>query len=180
VTGPAGWGDPAPGAPASERRVTRAVEETERLGAALAAHLEPGDVLLLSGPLGSGKTRFVAGLARGLGVTGRVRSPSFTLLNEYGGRLRLHHLDLYRLSGPEAEGLGIEELVDDGVLAVEWGEKLPAGLREGALTLLFEILSENERAVTATAAGGRGLELLAAWRRVAPPGAAARAPAEAR
>jgi tRNA threonylcarbamoyladenosine biosynthesis protein TsaE len=151
------------GTSAGVRRVTAAAGETERLGEALAAGLVAGDVLVLTGPLGSGKTCFVAGLARGLGVKSRVRSPSFTLLNEYRGALLLHHLDLYRLEGPEADGLGLEELVDDGALVVEWGEKLPAWVREEALTLVFEVLSEHGRSVTASAAGRRGGELLAAW-----------------
>jgi tRNA threonylcarbamoyladenosine biosynthesis protein TsaE len=162
---PASGAAPA-GPPAGVRRVTTAVEETERLGETLAAALVAGDVLVLTGPLGSGKTRFVAGLARGLGAGSRVRSPSFTLLNEYRGVFTLHHLDLYRLEGPELDGLGLEELVDEGALVVEWGEKLPAWLREEALTLVFEVLSEHERAVTATAARGRGAELFAVWERM--------------
>jgi tRNA threonylcarbamoyladenosine biosynthesis protein TsaE len=159
---PVSGADPA-AFPAGRRRVTAAVEETERLGETLAAGLVAGDVLVLTGPLGSGKTRFVAGLARGLGARSRVRSPSFTLLNEYRGAFMLHHLDLYRLEGPDVDGLGLEELVDEGALVVEWGEKLPAWLREEALTLVFEVLSEHERAVTASAAGERGGELLAVW-----------------
>jgi tRNA threonylcarbamoyladenosine biosynthesis protein TsaE len=151
------------GVPAGARRVTATVDGTERLGEALAAGLAPGDVLVLTGPLGSGKTCFVAGLARGLGAKSRVRSPSFTLLNEYRGAFMLHHLDLYRLEGPEVDGLGLEELVDEGALVVEWGEKLPAWLRAAALTLVFEVLSEHERAITASAAGGRGGALLAVW-----------------
>lgn len=160
---------PAAGPPARAgvRRVSASAEETERLGATLAAALGAGDVLVLTGPLGSGKTRFVAGLARGLGARSRVRSPSFTLLNEYRGALTLHHLDLYRLEGRDVDGLGLEEVVDDGALAVEWGEKLPAWLREDALTLVFEVLSECERALTAGAAGPRGAALLGAWERLA-------------
>ena len=103
-------GPGAPEGPGSVRRVTASAEATERLGAALAAGLRAGDVLVLTGPLGAGKTRLVAGLARGLGAPGRVRSPSFTLLNEYRGALPLHHLDLYRLAGHDADGLGLEEL----------------------------------------------------------------------
>jgi tRNA threonylcarbamoyladenosine biosynthesis protein TsaE len=140
------------------------VEETERLGESFAAGLVEGDVLVLCGPLGSGKTRLVAGLARGLGASARVRSPSFTLLTEYRAAPPLFHVDLYRLEGSDVDGLGLEEPLDRGVLAVEWGEKLPAWLREDALTLEFEILSENERAIRASAAGERGEELLAAWR----------------
>jgi tRNA threonylcarbamoyladenosine biosynthesis protein TsaE len=168
VTEPHDRGRPVSGAnlagfPAGIRRVTAPAEETERLGETLAAGLVAGDVLVLTGPLGSGKTCFVAGLARGLGARSRVRSPSFTLLNEYRGTFMLHHLDLYRLEGLEVDGLGLEELADDGALVVEWGEKLPAWLREEALTLVFEVLSEHERAVTASAAGERGRELLAVW-----------------
>jgi tRNA A37 threonylcarbamoyladenosine biosynthesis protein TsaE len=80
----------------------------------------------------------------------------------------LHHLDLYRIEGPEVDGLGLEELVDEGALVAEWGEKLPAWLREEALTLTFEVLSEHERAVTASAAGERGAELLAVWELMPP------------
>jgi tRNA threonylcarbamoyladenosine biosynthesis protein TsaE len=147
-------------------RLSASVEETEQLGAALAAALARGDVLVLSGPLGSGKTRFVAGLARGAGAAARVRSPSFTLLNEYRGTPPLIHLDLYRLEGSETDGLGLEELVEQGALAVEWGEKLPAWLRAEALTLTFEIRSETGRAIAASAEAGRGLALLADWRRL--------------
>lgn len=152
------------GAPGGTRRVTVSAAATERLGTALAAALAAGDVLVLTGPLGAGKTRLVAGLARGLGATSRVRSPSFTLLNEYRGALPLHHLDLYRLEGAEADGLGLEELVEDGVLAAEWGERLPGWLRADALTIAFEVLGEEERALTAAGSGARGLALLEAWR----------------
>ena len=154
---------PAPAAE-GELRETASPEETGRLGAALAAGLGAGDVILLTGPLGAGKTCFVTGLARGLGCTSRVRSPSFTLVNEYGGEVPLFHLDLYRLEGPEADGLGLDERLERGVLAAEWGEKLPAYLRAEALALSFEIRSERERVIRATASGARGRELLAGWR----------------
>jgi tRNA threonylcarbamoyladenosine biosynthesis protein TsaE len=154
---------PAP-APEAELRETISPEETGRLGSALATGLAVGDVILLTGPLGAGKTCFVTGLARGLGCVGRVRSPSFTLVNEYGGAVPLFHLDLYRLEGRDVDDLGLEERLERGVLAVEWGERLPAHLCAEALTLVFEIRSERRRAIRATAAGARGLELLAAWR----------------
>jgi len=146
-----------------EVRESSSPEETARLGAALAPALAPGDVLLLTGPLGAGKTCFVTGVAAGLGSTGRVRSPSFTLVNEYAGRLPLFHLDLYRLDGGEAEALGLEEPLERGALVVEWGEKLPAHLRAGALTLTFAMASPGVRTIAASAAGGRGAALLAAW-----------------
>ncbi len=150
---------------------SRSAAETEALGAALAPHLEIGDVLALEGPLGAGKTRFVAGLARGLGAGTRVRSPSFTLVNEYRGRLPLLHVDLYRLEPAEADALGLEEQVERGILAVEWGEKLPARLRERSLVVEFEILSESGRRIGARpavpgvpASLARPAALIAAWR----------------
>ncbi len=152
-------------------RVTSSVEDTEALGALLSGALEDGDVIVLAGPLGAGKTRFVAGLARGLRAPARVRSPSFTLLNEYRGDRLLLHLDLYRLEPREVEGLGLEEQIERGVLVAEWGEKLPQAMRRDALTLRFEILSETGRAITARAAGARGLDLLSRWRALEPRGA---------
>jgi len=147
-------------------RRTSGAEETEHLGEALAPSLARGDRIVLLGPLGSGKTRFVAGLARGLGARGRVRSPSFTLLHEYHGRITLFHADLYRLESREVAGLGLEEAADRGALAAEWGDRLPDGLRENALTLEFELISEHERRLAVSAAGPRGRELLEAWRAI--------------
>jgi tRNA threonylcarbamoyladenosine biosynthesis protein TsaE len=155
-------------------RRTASAEETERLGEALAPALRPGDVVALEGPLGAGKTRFVAGLARGLAAAARVRSPTYTLVNEYPGRVPLVHLDLYRVAPAEIEGLGLEDHVERAVLVVEWGGKLPASLRAAALLLEFEIVSETERAIAAGAASGRGSELLASWRAVAGTAPAAR------
>jgi tRNA threonylcarbamoyladenosine biosynthesis protein TsaE len=159
-----------------DRRITASVAETERLGEAMGAGLAWGDVVLLSGPLGAGKTSFVTGLARGLGCTGRVRSPSFTLVNEYGGRIPLLHLDLYRLEPRDADGLGLDERLEDAALVVEWGEKLPARLRADALTLSFEIAGETGRILHASASGPRGQELLDSWRTLVagPVGGAAR------
>ena len=102
---------------------TRSEQETQAVARALAADLSPGDVLLLSGPLGAGKTAFVRGLAEGLGIDPEdVSSPTFTLVHEYrGGRLTLYHVDLYRLDRGATDDLGLEELgVADGVLAIEW------------------------------------------------------------
>jgi tRNA threonylcarbamoyladenosine biosynthesis protein TsaE len=144
-------------------RSTTGPEGTEALGAALAPALGAGDVLALSGPLGAGKTRFVAGVARGLGVASRVRSPSFTLVNEYAGRVRLAHLDLYRLEGPDAERLGLEELAERAALVVEWGERLPAPWRREALHVAIAPGAGDARRFRAEAAAGRGLALLAAW-----------------
>ena len=148
-------------------RVARSVAETERLGETLAAGVVAGDVVLLTGPLGAGKTRLVAGLARGIGCKARVRSPSFAIVNQYhGGTLLLLHVDLYRLEGRAAEDLGLEEQLENAVLAAEWGERLPGRLTDDALMLTFEIRSENERAIHASAVGERGHSLLESWRAI--------------
>lgn len=145
-------------------RHSGSVETTERLGELFAPALASGDVLALLGDLGAGKTRFVAGLARGLRPGSRVRSPSFTLVNEYAGRVPLFHLDLYRLGTGEVDGLGLEEYAERGALAVEWGERLPAAWREEALVLSFTVGDDDARHIEASATGvGRGSALLAAW-----------------
>jgi len=114
----------------------------------LAATLHPGAVLLLSGNLGAGKTAFVRGLAAGLGVDpGDVSSPTFTLVHEYrGGRLPLYHADLYRLDRAAAEDLGLEQAGTDGVLAIEWPDRLSHAL-PGAVTVKLEIVDDSTRTV---------------------------------
>lgn len=109
----------------TETHETNSESETEAVARAFAARLEPGDVLLIDGPLGAGKTAFVRGLAEGLGATAAdVSSPTFTLIQEYrGGRLPLFHADLYRLTPIEAADLGLGALGEDGVLAVEWPDR---------------------------------------------------------
>jgi len=146
------------------------VAGTELLGEALAAALCEGDVIALRGDLGAGKTRFVAGLVRGLASTSRVRSPSFTLVHTHEGRVRLHHLDLYRLgSAHETEGLGLDELRETGALVVEWGERLPAALLADALMIAVSVEDGDVRVWNASAWGGRGKQLLEAWRALAEP-----------
>jgi tRNA threonylcarbamoyladenosine biosynthesis protein TsaE len=110
-----------------------------RFGRALGQAAESGDLLLLEGPFGAGKTTFVQGLAQGLGVTSPVGSPSFVIETQYRGRLTLYHVDLYRLDRIEPELLeSLEEhLFGDGVAAVEWAERLPDDLRAGATLLRF-------------------------------------------
>lgn len=115
-----------PGAPSMAVAETTSPAETEALAAALAARLAPGDVVLVSGELGAGKTTFVRGAARALGVSGRVTSPTFTIARRYeDGRLPVSHLDLYRLDGLEAEEPELldDELGLDRVAFVEWPER---------------------------------------------------------
>ena len=105
--------------------VTTSEEETESAGEQLAASLGPGDVVLLFGDLGAGKTAFVRGLARGLGASGEdVSSPTFTIIQEYPGRVTLYHVDLYRLEPVEVDDLGLDDLVSgEGVVAIEWADR---------------------------------------------------------
>ena len=106
---------------------TQSEQETAAVGRDLSPRLAAGSVVLLIGPLGAGKTALVRGIAEGLGAgADEVSSPTFTLVQEYrGGRLPLFHVDLYRLDDPrELDDLGLEEIAGDGVLAIEWAEKL--------------------------------------------------------
>lgn len=125
-----------------------APDETRRLGAAIGGVAAPGDVLLLEGAFGVGKTALVQGLAAGLGVEGYVSSPSFIMLNEHRGRLRLYHVDLYRLeAGLDPETLdALDEAFDaGGVAAVEWPDLLPPELRAGATVVTIEPIDETTR-----------------------------------
>ena len=118
----------------SQRFITNGPEETEALGARLARALGPGAVVAFTGDLGAGKTAFVRGLARGLGIPDRVTSPTFTIVNEYeGGRLPLFHFDLYRLGcADELFDIGWEDyLARGGVCAVEWSERREELLEPG-------------------------------------------------
>ncbi len=131
---------------ASLRLSTRSVEETQALGAALAAVLRAGDVVALSGDLGTGKTAFVQGVARGLGSTDHVGSPTFTLVREYAGRLRILHMDIYRLDRiQDVFDLGFDELSDpDAVLLIEWGEAIEAALPVDHLVVRIEAPEEGD------------------------------------
>jgi tRNA threonylcarbamoyladenosine biosynthesis protein TsaE len=111
--------------------VTHSEAETAAIARDLARSLTVGSVILLSGDLGAGKTAFVRGLAEGLGIDpAAVSSPTFTLIQEYrGGRLPLHHVDLYRLRSIEVDDLGLDELtLEGGVTAIEWPDRLPREL----------------------------------------------------
>ncbi len=110
--------------------LSHSVTETEDIGRRLAAALRPGDVVAYFGDLGAGKTAFTRGLAAGLGYTGRVTSPTFTIVNEYGGAVPLFHFDMYRLgSEEELFDIGWEDyLARGGVCAVEWSERVAGAL----------------------------------------------------
>jgi tRNA threonylcarbamoyladenosine biosynthesis protein TsaE len=128
---------------------SRSERETAALAEALAGELRAGDVLLISGTLGAGKTAFVRGLAEGLGLDPRdVSSPTFTLVHEYrGGRLTLYHVDLYRLDRAATDDLGLDELgVRDGILAIEWPERLSHPL-DGARRIQIEIIDDTTRRI---------------------------------
>jgi len=143
--------------------VTAGPEETRALGERLGAMLQAGDVVLLSGELGAGKTVFVQGLARGLGFDGSVSSKSFVLMGEYAGRLKLYHADLYRLDDPEqAQELALDEISAGGVLVVEWPERAPHVLPEGHLLISLEVRDETTRSLHLTATDDRARQLIEA------------------
>jgi tRNA threonylcarbamoyladenosine biosynthesis protein TsaE len=129
--------------------ISSSPEETFFIGKIIGEHLTKGDVLALMGELGTGKTCFTHGVARGIGVPDGfpITSPSFTLINEYRGRTNLYHFDLYRLQdSQDMEDLGYEEyLFGDGISVIEWADKMKDGLSEEALWISFKYLDENIR-----------------------------------
>jgi len=142
---------------------SRGPGETRRLGQRLGRRLRPGDVILLSGELGAGKTVFVQGVARGLGYEGIVSSKSFVLLGEYQGRVKLYHADCYRLEAPEqAEELALDEVCADGALVVEWPERAEGVFPPDHLLVRFEVTGESTRKLILEAAGQRAEGLVQA------------------
>ena len=130
--------------------------ETEAIAQRLACHLSPGDVVAYEGGLGMGKTAFTRGLARGLGYTGHVTSPTFTIVNEYeGSGLPLFHFDMYRLGGSDdLFDIGWEDYLDrGGVCAVEWSELVTDALPAGTIFVRFKRSSENDSWRTITIEG---------------------------
>lgn len=125
---------------------SRSAEETAALGARLAGVLQGGDVVVLTGDLGTGKTVFAKGIGRGLGVTEPIVSPTFTIVREYEGRVPMHHLDVYRLDHlQEVIDLGLDELLDGtAVTVVEWGEAVSALLGPDRLEVLLELAPPEE------------------------------------
>ncbi|HWY52400.1 MAG TPA: tRNA (adenosine(37)-N6)-threonylcarbamoyltransferase complex ATPase subunit type 1 TsaE [Chthoniobacterales bacterium] len=131
--------------------ISNSPEETEAFGCRFAEKLKPGDVLALTGELGSGKTQFVKGLVAGLSAATAATSPTFTLIHEYsGGRLPIYHFDFFRVEdGESAERLGLDDyFFGDGVSVIEWADRFPDLLPETALWIAFETKSETQRAIT--------------------------------
>jgi tRNA threonylcarbamoyladenosine biosynthesis protein TsaE len=127
---------------------TASEAETEAAGEELSRRLQSGDVVLLYGDLGAGKTAFVRGIARGLGANSDdVSSPTFTIVQEYHGRATLYHVDLYRLEPAEIDDLGLEDLVcGDGIVAIEWAERW-TGRPDDAIEVTLVDVGEDRRRV---------------------------------
>lgn len=143
--------------------VSGASEETRAVGAILGQQSQQGDIIALMGDLGTGKTTLTQGMARGLSVPEEyyVTSPTFTLINEYPGRLPLYHFDVYRLAGAgELEEMGYEEyFYGRGVVVIEWAEKLVDILPEGALRIHFTRISDEKRKIEISCHSGRAVGL---------------------
>lgn len=142
--------------------ITHSVEETMALGQALAPHLKKGDVLLLNGDLGAGKTHFVKGLAKGLGFQGQVVSPTFNLWNNYdlpeGAAIpRINHFDVYRVPDEEEVlALGFEEAIYGEALSIiEWSDLVPGILPEDYLSIRIQRQGEDQRLITLTFSPGQ-------------------------
>jgi tRNA threonylcarbamoyladenosine biosynthesis protein TsaE len=131
--------------------ITNSAEETMLIGEKLAKTLKPGDMIALSGDLGSGKTTFTKGIGKGLGVkdSKRINSPTFVLIKEYNGKVPLYHLDLYRLDDlKEIENLAIEEYIyGNGITVIEWAEKMKYLLPEKYILVKFKVKGDNKREV---------------------------------
>lgn len=133
--------------------ITHSPDETEAFAKDLASSLKPGDVIAMRGEMGAGKTAFVRGLARGLDVTGEVASPTYSIVNEYSGKVPLYHFDMYRIfDADELYTTGFfDYLLDEGIIAIEWSENIEWALPESSITVTFEKLSETDRKITVKA-----------------------------
>jgi tRNA threonylcarbamoyladenosine biosynthesis protein TsaE len=143
---------------------TQSVDETQKLGQKVGTLLKYPLIIALIGDLGSGKTAFVQGLAGGLDVSADyyITSPTFTLINEYPGRLPLFHVDLYRLETlNDLDAIGLDELLcDRAVIAIEWADKLSVDLSNEYLAVRFQIIDENCRKVKMIGYGQNGINLI--------------------
>ena len=149
------------------RITSHSPEETQSIGQKLGKLARPGDVILLVGNLGAGKTCLTQGIAWGLDVSGYARSPSFVLMNEYKGRLPMYHIDLYRLENTaEIADLGLDDyLYGQGLCVVEWADRAPDLLTPQHLMIKISLLGENERRLELTAHGERYKEILADFKK---------------
>jgi len=129
-------------------RETSSPQETEAAGEELGRRLRSGDLVLLRGELGAGKTTFVRGVARGSGSAAPVASPTFQLVRIYPGRLQLAHVDLYRLEkGDDLRDLGLDELLDAGAVVVEWGDRIDGTVGSDAALISIEHLGGDRRRI---------------------------------
>ena len=142
--------------------ITHSPEETIRLGQEIGSRLRKGDVLILSGDLGAGKTTLTKGIAIGLGAPGDVFSPTFTIVHEYREMMPLYHIDLYRISGEnEVVDLGLEEyFASDGVCVVEWGERLGSFAPRERLDIVMSFEGDEERGIEFIPRGDRFRNLI--------------------
>ena len=131
--------------------ITNSAKETQRLGEKISVDLKPGSVLAFYGELGSGKTTFVQGLARGLGIKKRILSPTFVFVRQYFFKnMVFHHVDLYRIDGAiDARGLGLKDIFADpkAIVAIEWAEKIKEVLPQKRIDIFFEYLGEGQRKI---------------------------------
>ncbi len=143
---------------------SKSASGTVRLGKSIGSRLLPGDVVALVGELGTGKTQFIKGLAAGAGIRNPtyISSPSFTLINEYPGKITFYHIDLYRLSKEkEAEELGLEDYFQGkGITAIEWADKIPSLLPKELLLVRIAYTGKNTRSLEISGKGKRYLNLV--------------------
>jgi len=150
--------------------VSHGADQTRRLGNRLGELMEGGEVICLTGELGTGKTCLAQGIGAGLGVVDRITSPTFTLINEYrGGRLTLYHVDLYRIVDAKAAlAFGLDDyMYGEGVCAIEWAERVREVWPEELLLVSLRHIDETKRGVTLRAYGARYKRLLAAFKQIA-------------
>ncbi len=143
---------------------TKSSAETIRTGKSIGSRLLPGDVVALVGELGAGKTQFIKGMATGVGVgkPAYISSPSFTLINEYPGKIPFYHIDLFRLEWEkEAEELGLEDYFQsEGITAIEWADKIPALLPKEMLLIHLAYMGKNTRSIELIGKGKRYQKIL--------------------
>lgn len=128
---------------------TFSTEETEQIGFKLAGHLKPNSIIALNGVLGAGKTVLTRGIARGLGISGIIKSPTFTIICEYEGSLPLYHMDMYRISGDDEFEMtgGKELLTSGGVCVIEWSENIRESLPEEIISVTIRVVTPEEREI---------------------------------